>query len=87
MVWTFTILTACFFMPLTTDIYMTALLGFLPFAFGVAITRPVLKVGIKKSTAAKSVTLGFGLFDTIINIGFAIVGWIFDALRNAYSDP
>ena len=83
---TFMLLTARLFMPLTTDIYLTTLLGFLPFALGVAITGPVLKVGIKKFTTTESATLGFGLFYTLMNIGFAVGGWLFDAIRNAYGD-
>jgi len=83
---TFMLLTARFFMPLSSGIVFTTLLGFLPFALGVAITGPVLKVGIKKFTTAESATLGFGLFYTLMNIGFAIGGWLFDAIRNAYGD-
>ena len=83
---TFMLLTARFFMPLTTDIYFTTILGFLPFALGVAITGPVLKVGIKKFTTAESATLGFGLFYTLMNIGFAIGGWLFDYMRGIYGD-
>lgn len=80
------LLTARLFMPLTTDIVFTTLLGFLPFALGVAITGPVLKVGIKKFTTTESAALGFGLFYTLMNIGFAIGGWLFDAIRNTYGD-
>ena len=80
------LMTARFFMPLTTDIVLTSLLGFLPFALGVAITGPVLKVGIKKFTTIQGATLGFGLFYTLMNVGFAIGGWMFDAIRNVYGD-
>ena len=82
----FMLLTSRFFMPLTTDIYLVSILGFLPMALGVAITGPVLKVGIKKFTTAESATLGFGLFYTIMNIGFAVGGWLFDAVRNSFGD-
>ena len=83
---TFMLLTARFFMPLTTNLYLPSIAGFLPFALGVAITGPVLKVGIKKFTTAESATLGFGLFYTLMNIGFAIGGWLFDYIRNIYGD-
>jgi len=82
----FMLMTARFFMPLTTDIVLTSVLGFLPFALGVAITGPVLKVGIKKFTTIEGATLGFGLFYTLMNVGFAIGGWMFDAIRNVYGD-
>ena len=37
-------------MPLTNDIWMATILGFVPLAFGIAITGPVLSVGIKYFT-------------------------------------
>ena len=58
--------------PLTTDVYMVTIFGFIPLAIGFAITGPVLKVGIKKFTTMKQSTLGFGLFYTLMNVGFAI---------------
>jgi MFS family permease len=82
----FMLLTARFFMPLTKDIYLTSILGFLPMALGIAITGPVLKVGIKKFTTVEGATLGFGLFYTLMNIGFAIGGWMFDYIRTIMGD-
>jgi MFS family permease len=82
----FMLLTARFFMPLTNDLVLTSILGFLPFALGVAITGPVLKVGIKMFTTVKTATLGFGLFYTLMNVGFAIGGWMFDYIRTEFGD-
>ena len=75
-----------FFTPLTTDIIPVTLLGFLPLAFGFAITGPVLKVGIKWFTTLKSATLGFGLFYTLMNIGFTVGALIADYFRKNYAD-
>jgi len=86
LVGTFMLLTARLFMPLSTNVVFTTLFGFLPFALGVAITGPVLKVGIKMFTNTKTAALGFGLFYTLMNIGFAIGGWLFDYIRNIYGD-
>jgi len=83
---TFMLLTARFFMPLTTNIITVSILGFLPMAIGIAITGPVLKVGIKKFTTIEGATLGFGLFYTLMNVGFAIGGWMFDAIRTQFGD-
>ena len=80
------LLTARFFMPLTTDIVVVSILGFLPMAIGSAITGPVLKVGIKKFTTIEGATLGFGLFYTLMNVGFAVGGWMFDAIRTQFGD-
>ena len=46
------------FAPLSQDVNVT-FFGFLPLAFGFAITEPVLKVSIKWFTT-KTATLGFG---------------------------
>ena len=83
---TLMLLTARLFMPLSVDIYVVSILGFLPMAIGTAFTGPVLKVGIKKFTTMKGAALGFGLFYTLMNIGFALGGWMFDALRAEYGD-
>ena len=55
-------------------------------ALGIAITGPVLKVGIKKFTTIEGATLGFGLFYTLMNIGFAVGGWMFDYIRTVMGD-
>ena len=73
-------------MPLTTNVYAVTLLGFIPLAIGFAITGPVLKVGIKKFTTMKQSTLAFGLFYTLMNVGFAIGAEIADYFRDLYGD-
>ena len=75
-----------FFMPLTEDVVLVTILGFVPLAIGFAITGPVLKVGIKKFTTMKQATLGFGLFYTLMNVGFAVGAEIADYFRDAYGD-
>ena len=75
-----------FAMPLTTDIIPVTILGFLPLAFGFAITGPVLKVGIKWFTTLKTATLGFGLFYTLMNVGFTVGAELADYFRKYYAD-
>ena len=75
-----------FFTPLSTDIWTVTFLGFLPLAFGFAITGPVLKVGIKWFTTLKTATLGFGLFYTLMNVGFTVGAEIADYFRKHHSD-
>jgi dipeptide/tripeptide permease len=69
-------------MPFAPDIYSSSLLGFWPMAIGIAITGPVLSVGIKRFTTKETAALGFGLFYTLMNVGWAIGAWIFDKVRN-----
>ena len=56
-----------------------------PLAIGFAITGTVLKIGIKSSTMKQS-TLGFGLFYTLMNVGFALGAEIADCPRDLYGD-
>jgi dipeptide/tripeptide permease len=74
------------FMPMLSDVFMTSIFGFLPLAIGIAITGPVLSVGIKLFTNRAGATLGFGLFYTLMNVGWAIGAWIFDSVRGAFGD-
>jgi MFS family permease len=69
------------FLPLTNNPAIAALFGFVPMAFGIAITGPVLSVGIRRYTTKEGAALGFALFYTMMNIGWAIGGYIFDAVR------
>lgn len=80
------LLVSRFFTPLTQDVVWVTLLGFLPLAFGFAITGPVLKVGIKWFTNLKTATLGFGLFYTLMNVGFTVGAEIADYFRKHYAD-
>ncbi len=75
-----------FCMPLSQDIVPVTILGFLPLAFGFAITGPVLKVGIKWFTTLKTATLGFGLFYTLMNVGFWIGAEIADYFRKNHAE-
>ena len=75
-----------FCMPLSQDIIPVTILGFLPLAFGFAITGPVLKVGIKWFTTLKTATLGFGLFYTLMNVGFWVGAEIADYFRKIHAE-
>ena len=72
--------------PLSQDVWTVTFFGFLPLAFGFAITGPVLKVGIKWFTTLKTATLGFGLFYTLMNVGFTIGAEIADYFRKYHAD-
>ncbi len=76
-----TLLIGRLFMPFFTNIYAVTLLGFVPLAAGTAIMGPVLSVGIKRYTTKESSALGFGLFYTLMNVGWATGAWIFDKVR------
>jgi len=74
------------FMPFTNNLWLVTILGFIPLAFGTAITGPVLSVGIKVFTTREGAAMGFAMFYTLMNVGWAMGGWIFDAVREAFGD-
>ena len=80
------LLIARLIMPFCNNIWLALLFGFIPLAVGIAITGPVLKVGIKQYTTKENVTLGFGLFYTLMNVGFAIGGWYMDSMRHSMGE-
>ncbi len=73
-------------MPFTSNLWITTLLAFIPVAAGNALLGPVLSVGIKKYTTKKSAALGFGLFYTLMNTGFALGGYTFDKIRTVFGE-
>ena len=68
-------------MPFSDGIVIATIFGFIPLAVGIAITGPVLSVGIKRYTTREGAALGFGLFYTLMNVGWAIGAWLFDYMR------
>ncbi len=74
------------FMPFMDNIYFATILGFIPMAIGIAIMGPVLSVGIKRYTTSDSAALGFGLFYTLMNVGWALGAIVFDAIRGTFGE-
>ncbi|MDX1958431.1 MAG: MFS transporter [Leptospiraceae bacterium] len=72
--------------PFSNTIWLVTIFSFIPVAVGNAILGPVLSVGIKKYTTPVSSALGFGLYYTLMNVGFALGGYIFDKLRTVFGE-
>ncbi len=68
-------------LPFMPNLPLAVIFGFFPMAFGIAITGPVISVGIKRFTTEETAALGFGLFYTLMNVGWAIGAQIFDSMR------
>ncbi len=68
-------------MPFADGILLATIFGFLPLGIGIAITGPVLSVGIKRFTTTEGAALGFGLFYTLMNVGWAIGAKLFDVVQ------
>lgn len=73
-------------MPLTTNLWIVAIFGFLPVAVGTAVVGPVMSVGIKRYTTKEGAALGFGLLYTMFNVGWMIGGLIFDWVRGRFGE-
>lgn len=73
-------------MPFTANFWVVTLFGFVPMAIGVAIMAPVISVGIKRYTTKEGSALGFGLFYTLMNVGWAAGAWLFDYVREQFGD-
>ncbi len=75
-----------FFLFFTKNIYVLTILGFLPQAISIALLSPVISVCIKRYTKKDTSAMGFALFYTLMNIGYAIGGWFFDYLREIFGE-
>jgi dipeptide/tripeptide permease len=73
-------------MPVTNNVFIAAIFGFLPLAMGIAIMGPVLSVGIKRFTTSEGAAMVFALFYTLMNVGWALGGYLFDHVRGAYGE-
>ena len=74
-------LVARFFLCFTSNLWAVTLLSFVPLAFSIAVLNPVISVAIKRFTDLKSSPLAFALFATLLHVGTAIGGWLFDKVR------
>jgi POT family proton-dependent oligopeptide transporter len=73
-------------MPFINNIYIVTFTSFLPMAVGMGVLLPVLSVGVKYYTTTQGSVLGFALFYTLMNVGWALGGWIFDAVRGGFGE-
>ncbi|HPG36865.1 MAG TPA: MFS transporter, partial [bacterium] len=75
-----------FFLFVSTDFWVVTILGFVPQAVSVAFLSPVISVALKRYTKSDTSALGFAMFYTLMNIGFALGGLIFDWIRQIYGE-
>lgn len=75
-----------FFLFTSTNFWVITLLGFVPQAVSVAFLSPVISVALKRYTKTDTSALGFAMFYTLMNVGFAFGGLIFDWIRQIYGE-
>ncbi len=73
-------------LPFIDNVYIVTFTSFIPMAIGMGILLPVLSVGIKYYTTSAGCALGFALFYTLLNVGWAIGGLIFDGVRGYFGE-
>jgi len=74
-------------LPFIDNVYLVTFTSFLPLAVGMGALLPVLSVGIKYYTTSQGSALGFALFYTLMNVGWALGAWIFDKVRDEMKVP
>jgi MFS family permease len=73
-------------LPFFDNVYIVTFTSFLPMAIGMGVLLPVLSVGIKYYTTTAGAALGFALFYTLMNVGWALGAWIFDWIRGIFGE-
>lgn len=75
-----------FFLFVSTNFWVVTILGFVPQAVSVAFLSPVISVALKRYTKSDTSAMGFAMFYTLMNIGFACGGLIFDWIRQSFGE-
>lgn len=68
-------------MTATSDPWIAIPLGLFPMAVGLAMMVPVMNAALKRYSTPAQQTMAFALFYTLMNVGFAISGYLFDEVR------
>lgn len=68
-------------MTVTSTEWIAIVFGLFPLAVGLAMMVPVMNAALKIYSTVKQRTMAFALFYTLMNVGFAIAGWVFDFAR------
>lgn len=75
-----------FFLFVSTNLWVATILGFVPQAVSIAFLSPVISVALKRYTKSDTSALGFAMFYTLMNVGFALGGLIFDWIRQIFGE-
>ncbi len=73
-------------MVVTATKWVVMSFGLLPLALGEALMVPVMVAGVRRYSSTKQRSMAFSLFYTLMNVGFAIAGWLFDYIRTTLGE-
>ena len=66
-----------------SDNWVVVVVGSLaPMSIALALMVPVMTAAVRRYTNTKQRSMGFSLYYVLMNVGFIIAGWLFDATRN-----
>lgn len=60
--------------------------GLMPSAIGIALAVPVMTAAVKAYSTPAQRSMAFSIFYSLMNVGFAIAGWIFDGTRQSLGE-
>lgn len=73
-------------MTFTTDRWLALSLGLFPLAVGEALLTPVMVAGVRRYSNTAQRSISFSIFYAMMNVGFAIAGFVFDGVRRALGE-
>ena len=73
-------------MTVTDNAFVALAFGLFPMAIGLALMVPVMNAAIKRYSTPSQQTMAFAVFYTVMNVGFAISGWLFDWVRETLGE-
>ncbi|MGH8581335.1 MAG: MFS transporter [Gammaproteobacteria bacterium] len=68
-------------MSLTQEPWAAVTMGLMPLALGEALMTPVMVAAVKRYSTVAQRSMAFAVFYTMMNVGFAAAGALFDAVR------
>ncbi len=60
--------------------------GLLPLALGEALMVPVMIAAVRRYSTTRQRSMAFSLFYALMNVGYAIAGWLFDFIRTTLGE-
>lgn len=73
-------------MTFTTDRWLALSLGLFPLAVGEALLTPVMVAAVRRYSNTAQRSISFSIFYAMMNVGFAIAGFVFDGVRRGLGE-
>ena len=74
------------FMTFSTSKWIVIPFGLMLLAVGLALMVPVMTAAVKRYTNAAQRSMAFSMYYVLMNVGFAIAGWVFDFVRRSLGE-